>query len=516
MAPGILPLLSSVLFEHRFTILAALSTVFILLILTNVLQQVLLKNPNEPPVVFHWLPVIGSTVTYGMDPFKFFSHCQAKYGDVFTFILLGRKVTVYLGSKGNQFILNGKLKDVNAEEIYSVLCTPVFGKDVVYDVPNAKFMEQKKFIKSGLASDALQTYVPLMEDEINSYIQREPDFQSSHGTVNIPPKMAQITIFTASRTLQGEEVRAKLDTTFAALYKTLDDGFQPINFMLPWFPLPQNRRRDVAQRTMTHIYTDIIKARRSGEKKKDSEDMLWNLMNSTYKNGQPVPDTEVAHMMIALLMAGQHSSSVTSSWTMLHLAAQPEIMEELYQEQLRVLGSTTTPLTYDNIQKLTLLKHVIQETLRLHPPIHSIMRKVKNPLPIAGTNWIVPASHVLLAAPATMGMSNDYFPEAEKWDPHRWEKIADPKDQEKEKMDYGYGLVSTGADSTYLPFGAGRHRCIGEQFAMVQLSCVVSVMVRNFRLKSVRGDKGVVDTDYSSLFSRPMEPALVQWERRLG
>ena len=67
-----------------------------------------------------------------------------EYGDIFTFILLGRKVTVYLGTKGNQFILNGKLKDVNAEEIYSVLTTPVFGKDVIYDVPNAKFMEQKK------------------------------------------------------------------------------------------------------------------------------------------------------------------------------------------------------------------------------------------------------------------------------------------------------------------------------------------------------------------------------------
>lgn len=67
-----------------------------------------------------------------------------KYGDVYTFVLLGRKVTVYLESKGNQFVLNGKLKDVNAEEIYSVLTTPVFGKDVIYDVPNAKFMEQKK------------------------------------------------------------------------------------------------------------------------------------------------------------------------------------------------------------------------------------------------------------------------------------------------------------------------------------------------------------------------------------
>ena len=334
-----------------------------------------------------------------------------------------------------------------------------------------------------------------MEDEICSFISRTPHFKGSSGIVQLPPIMAQITLFTASRSLQGKEVREKLDTTFAKLYKDLDDGFQPINFMLPRLPLPQNQRRDVAQRKMTQIYTDIIKARRSQQKEKDSEDMIWNLMNSVYKDGTPVPDTETAHMMIGLLMAGQHSSSVTSSWIMLHLAAQPEVMEELYQEQLHVLGDNA--LTYESIQELPLAMNVIRETLRLHPPIHSIMRKVKNPLPIADTNWIVPPSHVLLAAPATMGMSDEYFPNAKKWDPHRWEKMADPKDQEREKMDYGYGLVSTGADSTYLPFGAGRHRCIGEQFAYMQLGIVLTVMVREFRLSNVDGKSGVVATDYT-------------------
>ena len=412
---------------------------------------------------------------------------------------------------------------MNAEEIYSVLTTPVFGKDVIYDVPNAKFMEQKKvchlipstkffsdalpqFIKFGLTSESLRSYVPLMEDEIRSFISRTPHFNGSSGTVQLPPIMAQITLFTASRSLQGKEVREKLDTSFAKLYHDLDDGFQPINFMLPWFPLPQNRRRDLAQGKMTEIYTEIIKARRSGRKEKDSEDMIWNLMNSVYKDGTPVSDTETAHMMIGLLMAGQHSSSVTSSWIMLHLAAQPEIMEELYQEQLNIISENGT-LTYENLQNLPLATHVIRETLRLHPPIHSIMRKVKNPLPIVGTNWVVPSSHVLLAAPATMGLSDSFFPDAAKWDPHRWESIADPKDEEKEKMDYGYGLVSTGADSTYLPFGAGRHRCIGEQFAYLQLSIVLYVMVQEFKLSSVDDrKKGVVATDYSvslMVFSYP-------------
>lgn len=51
-----------------------------------------------------------------------------------------------LGTKGNEFILNGKLKDVNAEEVYTPLTTPVFGKGVVYDCPNSKLMEQKKVL----------------------------------------------------------------------------------------------------------------------------------------------------------------------------------------------------------------------------------------------------------------------------------------------------------------------------------------------------------------------------------
>lgn len=57
-----------------------------------------------------------------------------------------------LGVKGNDFILNGKHKDLNAEEIYGPLTTPVFGKDVVYDCPNAKLMEQKKVCQSLSAS----------------------------------------------------------------------------------------------------------------------------------------------------------------------------------------------------------------------------------------------------------------------------------------------------------------------------------------------------------------------------
>jgi len=53
--------------------------------------------------------------------------------------------------------------------------------------------------------------------------------------------------------------------------------------------------------------------------------MIAALMQQTYRDGRPLNDAEMAHIMIALLMAGQHTSSTTSSWILLHLAANPDI-----------------------------------------------------------------------------------------------------------------------------------------------------------------------------------------------
>ena len=489
------------------------AAVLSVLVIFNVLRQLLFKNPNEPPVVFHWFPFVGSTVTYGIHPYKFFFKCRAKYGDTFTFILLGKKVTVCLGPKGSDTILNGKLKDVCAEDVYSPLTTPVFGSDVVYDCPNAKLMEQKKvsgqglnrvglltrrqFVKYGLTTEALRSYVTLIQKETQDYAKNNPIFQGESGTANITDAMAELTLYTASRSLQGKEVREKFDATFADLFHALDQGFSPINFMLPWAPLPHNKKRDIAREKMVATYMDIIRVRRKEGQDEGSEDMIRNLMNCVYKDGTPVPDKEVAHMMIALLMAGQHSSSATTAWIMLHLADRPDIVDELLEEQRRVLGSDLPPLTYDNMQLLPLHTHVVKETLRIHVPIHSVIRNVKSPVQVEGTPYTIPSSHWALASPGASSRMEEYFPNPLKWDPHRWEGELMSKVENDEKVDYGYGMISKGANSPYLPFGAGRHRCIGEQFAYLQIGTIVATWVRLLKMKSFDKKKSIPDTDYS-------------------
>lgn len=81
-------------------------------------------------------------------------------------------------------------------------------------------------------------------------------------------------------------------------------------------------------------------------------------------------------------------------------------------------------------------------------------------------------------------------------------------------VDYGYGAVSKGTASPYLPFGAGRHRCIGEKFAYVNLGVIVATLVRHLKFFNPVGRNGVPETDYSSLLSGPVKGVEVVWERR--
>ncbi|KAI1277733.1 cytochrome P450 [Xylaria sp. FL0933] len=522
-------------------------------ILINIVHQSLPRRKSEPPLVFHWLPLIGNAIEYGTDPLNFYRRCRAKHGDIFTFVLLGKRLTVCLGPEGNEFVLNGRVSDVNAEDIYRPLTAPVFGSDVVYDCPNAKLMEQKRFVKFGLTRRALESYVPLIEKEVLEYISPSPSsnpkarFQGEkEGRVNVSAAMAEITIFTAGRALQGAEVRAKLTAEFAELYHDLDMGFQPINFLMPWAPLPQNRRRDAAHLKMRSVYMDLINERRKSAsdkavKGRDDEepDMISNLMTCVYKNGNPIPDKEIANIMITLLMGGQHSSSSTSAWIMHRLAAHPTIQEELYAEQAHNLprSARTRPLTLDDLDQLPLLSNVIKETLRLHSSIHTLMRKVKRALPVPGTDYVITPDKVLVSSPIMSHMSAAHFADPEVWDPHRWENndqrinasllptddstlttnntnTTTIGDGDEDIVDYGYGATRKGTKSPYLPFGAGRHRCIGEKFAYLNLATIILTIVRNLKLRTVDGTASVPPTDYTSLFSRPVQSAEILWERR--
>jgi len=308
---------------------------------------------------------------------------------------------------------------------------------------------------------------------------------ASHDAFKV---MSEVTILTATATLQGPEVRAAMDKSFAGLYHDLDGGFTPLNFVFPNLPLPSYRRRDVAQKKMADFYISIIEARRASDEE-PLHDMLTALTGQTYKNGEAITDKQVAHMMIALLMAGQHTSAATSAWAVLRLAESRALQEELYAEQVEVHGDGHggfRPLTYETLTTPKLAA-LIKEVLRMHPPLHSLMRcviadyeipkNVASPSVEPGKShewrkrneavpYVIPKDSFILAAPGFSQLDKAIWgDDALEFKIDRWlqEDGANvPGEEDQGEEDYGFGKISKGGKSAYLPFGAGRHRCIGE------------------------------------------------------
>ncbi|TFK33209.1 lanosterol 14-alpha-demethylase [Crucibulum laeve] len=503
--------------ENKRLFLLLLVNLPVIAILFNVLPQVIIpRNPSDPPVVFHWLPFVGSAIQYGNNPLQFFLECR---------------------EKGNNFVLGGKSTVFSAEDAYKHVTTPVFGKDVVYDIPNEKFMEQKKFVKVGLSMDNLRAYVGMIEDEVDDFLANDPAFEAFQkneagkewSTFDVVKVLQEITILTAAKTLQGKEVRGNMDKNFAVTYNDLDGGFTPLNFMFPHLPLESYRKRDRAQKKMSDFYVNIIKKRKSGGSDHE-QDMIATLMAQRYRSGEPVKDHEVAHMMITLLMAGQHTSSATGAWGLLHIAANPKIGEALYQEQVKHFSTPDGKLrsmTYEELRALPMMDAVIRETLRMHPPIHSIMRYVRDDVAIPGSlaapskdrTYIVPKGNYVLASPIMSQMDPKVWKDADKFEPYRW---ADPEgvaaqayktyvDENGEKVDYGFGAVSKGTESPYQPFGAGKHRCIGEQFAYLQLGTILATIIRHLELQI---DK-VPEENYHTMITMPKTPRSIAYRRRV-
>jgi len=475
-----------------FTILIALLIAAVIAFI--VFRPKASRNEREPPGIPYYIPFVGSTLDFGRNPVKFLLRNSEKYGDVFTFLMLGRKITYFVGSEANAAFINAKGSDASAEAAYASLTVPVFGKGVLYDMPNHIMVEQKKMCKGALTHEAFETYVPLIEKECRDYFSTY--WNKNEGVVDILKAFSELTIMTASVCLLGKEARSKLHTGVAQLYHDLDGGFTPLNFLFPNLPLPSYRKRDEAHIKMRNLFMDIIKKRRENQDY-DHTDLPQTLMEAEYKDGSKMTDEQVAHMMIAVLMAGQHTSSATASWAVLFLGFYKDWQTKARQEVFDLFGEEPT-FEYGKIREAQVLDQILSETLRLRPPLVQIMRMLVNDIEYKG--YKIPKGNYIAVSPTTTHYLPSLWPNAEQFDPERFSTSQ----EESEEND-------TNPRHHYIPFGGGRHRCIGEGFAKIQLKTILGVMLSLYDVETLGGK--VPPPSFDSLIVLPSNPRNVKYKK---
>nr|AEL12458.1 14a demethylase [Strongylocentrotus intermedius] len=446
------------------------------------------KDVKLPPHLPTGIPFLGQAVAFNKSPIDFLEDAYEKYGDVFSFTMVGKTFTYLIGSEASALLFNSKNENLNAEEVYSNLTVPVFGKGVAYDVPNPVLVEQKKMLKTGLNIQQFKRHIPLIEEETREYFNRWGD----SGEKNLFVALSELIILTASRCLHGKEIRSMLDEEVAQLYADLDGGFTHLAWLAPsWIPFPSFLRRDRAHRKIKQIfYKAIAKRRETGVE----NDMLQTLIDSRYKTGRPLSDDEIAGMCIGLLLAGQHTSSTTSAWLGFFLARDKEVQDRCNAEQIKVCGDASTEVTYDQLKDMQLLDHCVKEALRLRPPIMTMMRVAKSPLTYK--DMTIPAGHQVCVSPTVnQRLKDNWMPGPKEFNPDRF---LDESKSNSEKF-------------SYVPFGAGRHRCIGENFAYVQIKTIWSVMLRIFEFELVDGYFPGIN--YQTMIHTPLNP-IIRYKRR--
>ena len=316
--------------------------------------------------------------------------------------------------------------------------------------------------------------------------------------VDLKSELEHLIILTASRCLLGREVRDKLFDDVSALFHELDNGMQPISVMFPYLPIPAHRRRDRARKRLAEIFASIIASRK--ESCKCENDMLQCFIDSKYKNGRPTSEGEVTGLLIAALFAGQHTSSITSTWTGAYLLRFKEYFVAVVEEQKTLMKKHGEKIDHDILSEMEVLYRCIKEALRLHPPLILLLRQSHTDFSVTtheGEEYDIPKGHIVATSPAFANRLSDIYKNPDSYDPDRF---APGRDEDK-----------VAGPFSYISFGGGRHGCLREPFAYLQIKAIWSQLLRNFELELI---SPFPETDWNAMVVGVKGKVMVRYKRR--
>ncbi|KAL5800631.1 hypothetical protein ACOSQ3_032263 [Xanthoceras sorbifolium] len=450
------------------------------------------SSKRLPPVVNGW-PVIGGLVRFLKGPILMLREEYPKLGSVFTVPLVNRKITFLIGPEVSAHFFKAPETDLSQQEVYQ-FNVPTFGPGVVFDVDYSIRQEQFRFFTEALRVNKLKGYVDQMVTEAEDYFSKWGD----SGEVDLKYELEHLIILTASRCLLGREVRDKLFDDVSALFHDLDNGMLPISVLFPYLPIPAHRRRDKARKKLSAIFGNIISSRKlTGT---SENDMLQCFIESKYKDGRPTTESEVTGLLIAALFAGQHTSSITSTWTGAYLLKHKEYLSAVEEEQKLLMKKYGKKVDHDVLSEMDVLYRCIKEALRLHPPLIMLLRSSHSDFSVTtrdGKEFDIPKGHIVATSPAFANRLPHNFKNPDGYDPDRF---AVGREEDK----------AAGAFS-YISFGGGRHGCLGEPFAYLQIKAIWSHLLRNFEFELI---SPFPEIDWNAMVVGVKGKVMVRYKRR--
>jgi cytochrome P450 len=358
-----------------------------------------------------------------------------------------------------------------------------------------KWRAHRRLMSPSFDHRSIASYAPVITDAASARLDGW-DTMGENAEIEIAREMTTLTLEVISRTMfsaDSDALRSRLDETIRRGMAELSFGLQ---YLAPWIgPFLLNRKLARIRTNFEAVDAVMQNLIRSREKRAGAapRDLLDRLVAATdSETGFRMTEEEVRDEVVIIFIAGHETSALAATYTWYLLSLHPEQEARLHAELDAVLGGRVP--TFDDLEKLSYTRMVIEEAMRLYPPAPALTGRVaREPDDVCGR-------------PVRKGEEIAILP----WVLHRHRTLWDDPDRFDPERFSGE-RSATRPRFAYLPFGGGPRICIGAQLSLTEVLLLVATIAQRYRLKLVPGQDIVL---LHRVTMRPRDGIRMQLERR--
>jgi cytochrome P450 family 135 len=396
-------------------------------------------------------PRLAQMMQWISRPMAFATRQRDRYGDAFTANIDGHPWVMLGDPEDVRTVFTAGPQRTNAGEANAIL-RPTLGSHSLLLLDGEEHMRQRKLMLPAFHGERIERYREIMRDAteraVASWRPGEP--------FALRPHTQAITFEVIVRAVFGVDDAGAMARLREPLRRMLDWAGNPAPLLLVAVVGPDNPvvRRVIARRYLEPVDRELyalIAARREAPDLAEREDVLSTLLLARDEDGEPMTDVELRDELLTLLVAGHETTATSLAWAVERLVRHPGALDRVAAD----------PEYADA---------VVKETLRLRPVVAIVLRRLLEPLQLAGRE--LPAGTTVAPCILLVHRREDLYPEPDAFRPERF--LREPP-----------GTYS------WIPFGGGVRRCLGAAFAQVEMQVVLETIARSARLEAVGGNEGV-------------------------
>ena len=433
------------------------------------MSAVPLSHPPGPPTPWWGLPVLRRMAR---DYPGFVESLRDTYGDV-TYMRVGteRAYDVFDPALVRSALVDQADQLIRWERGIDIFLQ-TFGRTSVLVTEGATWQRQRRMLMPGFAPRRVQGYAALMSAAARTLLDDVVPTGRREIDVDVAELMTRLTMDVILRTLfsqpeQGEAHDAARATQVLSR-SAMREMFWPVT--LPdWLPLAGKRAKRWGLRTLHGLVRRHIAQRQAVPPDQAPQDDLLAMLLAVRSDdtGQCLSDAELHDQCITMFQAGHETSATALTWWAWLMASHPQAQQQAYGELRAVLGAREP--TAADIPALDWLGASLKEAMRLYPPLGALMsRRVVAPLRLGP--WTLPAGALLRVTPWVIQRDPRWFPDPGAFRPERFVAAAEPPPR-----------------AAWMPFGTGPRVCIGQHFAMLEMTLLAALLLQRYELLTLPG-----------------------------